>query len=233
MRDLGTPCVVATARTPRALRKVRGHAHLGRVVCANGAIVFDAARDEIASEVWFEPTALATAVGQLRQSLPGAGVSLLSAQRMFLDHAYLALRGKGADGAEVFSAVEAVLSGHSISMVAVRHPTRTVDQFPAAVTDAFAGVGTASFAGTDTIDVAPGRTTKLSATATELAAAGCPPDATVAFGDMPNDLPLLAWSGWACAVANAHPSVLAAADEVVPSNDEDGVARTVSRLLAR
>jgi len=33
-----------------------------------------------------------------------------------------------------------------------------------------------------------------------------------------------------CAMANGHPDVLAAADEVVPGNDDDGVARTVRRL---
>jgi hydroxymethylpyrimidine pyrophosphatase-like HAD family hydrolase len=51
------------------------------------------------------------------------------------------------------------------------------------------------------------------------------------FGDMPNDLPLFEWAGWACAVANSHPAVLEAADEVVPSNNDDGVARTVQRLV--
>lgn len=32
-------------------------------------------------------------------------------------------------------------------------------------------------------------------------------------------------------VAQEHPLVLEAADEIVPSNDDDGVARTVERLL--
>ena len=51
----------------------------------------------------------------------------------------------------------------------------------------------------------------------------------VAFGDMPNDLPMLAWAGHAVAVANAHPEVLAAADEVTGSNDDDGVASVLER----
>ena len=54
--------------------------------------------------------------------------------------------------------------------------------------------------------------------------------AVVAFGDMPNDLPMLAWAGHAVAVANAHPEVLAAADEVTASNADDGVARVLERL---
>ncbi len=47
---------------------------------------------------------------------------------------------------------------------------------------------------------------------------------------MPNDLPLLAWAGTSCAVANAHPAVLAAATHVIGSNDEDGVADYLEKL---
>ena len=54
---------------------------------------------------------------------------------------------------------------------------------------------------------------------------GVPAQDVVAFGDMPNDVPMLAWAGRAVAVANAHPAVKAVADEVTGSNDEDGVAR--------
>ena len=52
-----------------------------------------------------------------------------------------------------------------------------------------------------------------------------------AFGDMPNDLPMILWAGTSFAVANAHPDVVAAADHVCPSNDEDGVAQILERLL--
>ena len=53
----------------------------------------------------------------------------------------------------------------------------------------------------------------------------------IAFGDAPNDLPLLEWAGYGVAVANADPSLLDLADEVAPSNDEGGVAVVVERLL--
>ena len=54
----------------------------------------------------------------------------------------------------------------------------------------------------------------------------------VAFGDMPNDIPMLAWAGRGVAVANAHAEVLAIADEVTAANDDDGVAAVIERLLA-
>ncbi|MDH4363339.1 MAG: Cof-type HAD-IIB family hydrolase, partial [Acidimicrobiia bacterium] len=53
----------------------------------------------------------------------------------------------------------------------------------------------------------------------------------VAFGDMPNDIGMLRWAGMGLAVANAHELVLAAADGVVGSNDDDGVAVELERIL--
>ena len=47
---------------------------------------------------------------------------------------------------------------------------------------------------------------------------------------MPNDLPLMSWAGVSCAVANAHPDVLAAATRVIGSNDADGVARYLEEI---
>jgi hydroxymethylpyrimidine pyrophosphatase-like HAD family hydrolase len=44
---------------------------------------------------------------------------------------------------------------------------------------------------------------------------------------------MFAWAGWRrVAVAGAHPEVLALADEVTASNDEDGVALWLERLLS-
>ena len=46
----------------------------------------------------------------------------------------------------------------------------------------------------------------------------------MAFGDAPNDAPMLEWAGRGVAVANAHTSLLKLANEVTGSNLEDGVA---------
>jgi hydroxymethylpyrimidine pyrophosphatase-like HAD family hydrolase len=63
-----------------------------------------------------------------------------------------------------------------------------------------------------------------------VASLGVPAGAAVAFGDMPNDVPMLEWAGLGVAVENAHPDAIAAADEVTASNDEDGVALVLERL---
>ena len=46
---------------------------------------------------------------------------------------------------------------------------------------------------------------------------------------MPNDVAMLRWAGHGVAMANGHPDVLAAADEVTATNLEDGVAMVLER----
>jgi Cof subfamily protein (haloacid dehalogenase superfamily) len=56
-------------------------------------------------------------------------------------------------------------------------------------------------------------------------------ESTVAFGDGENDVELLGWAGYGVAVENAHPRVLAVADLVCPSVDQEGVAEVVEAYL--
>jgi Cof subfamily protein (haloacid dehalogenase superfamily) len=54
---------------------------------------------------------------------------------------------------------------------------------------------------------------------------------TVACGDGENDRELLDWAGYAVAVANAHPEILARADLVVPDVEHEGVAQLMDAYL--
>ena len=54
---------------------------------------------------------------------------------------------------------------------------------------------------------------------------------TVGFGDQRNDVSMIRAAGTGCAMANAEPEALAAADVVVASNNEDGVARYIMERL--
>lgn len=201
-------------------------------MCANGAMVWDARSDQVLRQIDFDPAALLPAIRRFCVAVPETAVAVLSAERMFLEERYVALRLKGAGDDELISDLGRTVSEHRIVLVAFRHPRFAAEQLAPAASVAFAGVGTASFAGERTVDVVPTGVTKAVTVAQVMGHLGCPPEATAAFGDMPNDLPLFAWSGWAAAVANAHPLVLEAADEIVPSNDNDGVAQTLRRLFS-
>lgn len=53
----------------------------------------------------------------------------------------------------------------------------------------------------------------------------------IAMGDQMNDLPMLTWAGVGVAMGNATDDVKSRADMVTLSNDEDGVACAIARLL--
>ncbi|MEV7908676.1 HAD family hydrolase, partial [Streptomyces anulatus] len=75
--------------------------------------------------------------------------------------------------------------------------------------------------------------TKASALAALAEGRDIRPSEVIAFGDMPNDLPMLRWAGTSYAVANAHSEVLAAVDHVTAANNDDGVAKVLETLYRR
>lgn len=61
---------------------------------------------------------------------------------------------------------------------------------------------------------------------------GIAPEEIMAFGDGNNDVTMLEAVGMGVAMANAEPEAKAAAKVITASNDEDGVAQMIEKLLA-
>jgi len=53
----------------------------------------------------------------------------------------------------------------------------------------------------------------------------------IAFGDETNDIEMLAECGLGVAMKDSHPDLIAVADRIAPSNDEDGVAQVLESLF--
>ncbi|OIK03146.1 Cof-type HAD-IIB family hydrolase [Streptomyces monashensis] len=62
-------------------------------------------------------------------------------------------------------------------------------------------------------------------------ALGITPAQTMVFGDYLNDLEMLDAADWSFAMAGAHPEVVSRARHLAPSNNDNGVLRTISRVL--
>jgi hydroxymethylpyrimidine pyrophosphatase-like HAD family hydrolase len=93
-------------------------------------------------------------------------------------------------------------------------------------------VATVTQAGLGYLEICPPGVDKATGLAVVATALGVDPDDVLVFGDMPNDVPMFRWAGFGrVAVANAHPELRALADELTLSNDEDGVAVYLDRLL--
>lgn len=61
--------------------------------------------------------------------------------------------------------------------------------------------------------------------------AGVPLEATVAIGDAMNDLPMIRTAGWGVAVEGSPPALLAAAKEICPRPEQEGVRVVIERLI--
>jgi len=77
---------------------------------------------------------------------------------------------------------------------------------------------------------APG-VNKASALRHLMAQDGIEPARLAAFGDMPNDLPMLRLAGYGFAMANAHPSLLDQGFRIAGDHDDSGFAHALLALL--
>ncbi|NIH86079.1 HAD hydrolase family protein [Amycolatopsis granulosa] len=235
--EAGVPVVLATGRPPRWIPAVAGPGGLtGYAVCANGAVLYDIAADEVVSvHGALEPMLLTDAVGELSRVLPGCGFAAErvgrhaldpEVQHLVIEHGYRNPWGDG-EGARVS---RAEIVGRPAVKLLVSHPDMTSDEMARvarAVLDESVDITFSASGGL--IEIAAHGITKATGLAEVAERFGVPVERIIAFGDMPNDVEMLKWAGHGVAMANAHPDVLAVADEVTGPNSEDGVAQVLER----
>jgi hypothetical protein len=122
------------------------------------------------------------------------------------------------------------LSEPPTKLVAIDEPD-VLDGLEARLKERFAGRLYISKSLPFFLELASPEVTKASGLAFLAEHLGFSAERTIAFGDGENDVELLEWAGFGVAVANAHPRVLAVADWVCPSAEEEGVAQVVEALL--
>jgi Cof subfamily protein (haloacid dehalogenase superfamily) len=231
--DYGAIVVVVTGRPPRWMDDIAEQTgHHGLAVCANGALVYDLARREIVDTHPLGVDVARELTGLLRAAIPGLGFAVETVDSQFGHEPDYQPRW-ATDGALVAD-LEVLLS-RPLAKLLARHEGLTPDDLLARARDVVGEeVATLTHSSRDgLIEISAAGISKATTLAQIVGRAGRGPDDVVAFGDMPNDLPMLAWAGHSVAVANAHPEVLAVVDEVTASNDDDGVAVVLERLYSR
>jgi hydroxymethylpyrimidine pyrophosphatase-like HAD family hydrolase len=232
VEEAGAMLVLCTARPPRWLHPIaQAIGHQGLAVCANGGMVWDLRTESILETIALEPDVLAEVVTRLREALPGGSWAVERADGFCHEPSYEP-RWPVPEGT-IVGAVDTLISEPAIKLL-LRHETMSAD---ALLAEARAVVGplaelSHSNSSEPLLEIAARGVSKATALAQLCEERGIGREAVVAFGDMPNDLPMLVWAGHAVAVANAHPEVRAAADEITAGNDDAGVARVLERLFA-
>lgn len=106
------------------------------------------------------------------------------------------------------------------------------DQLVPSLVERFAGRLTVVRSHAMFIELVPPRASKGNALAFLAHRYGIPRSETVAVGDSGNDVSMIRWAGLGVAMGNATPDVLAVADRIAPSVQEDGLAAVIEGLLS-
>jgi Cof subfamily protein (haloacid dehalogenase superfamily) len=230
----GVGVILVTGRPIRWLRHVYDQlAAPLPAICANGAVVYDPHTDTVLRAEHLLPDLLAEIVRRLRAEVPGVNVAVEVADgRQFWHEPGYDLRWDAGDPA--VRAVEdpaELLAVPAVKLLA-RAGRQDPDAFVKTVAEALAGLAEATHSSnTGLVEISAAGVTKATGLTWYCARHRITPADVVAFGDMPNDVPMLTWAGRAVAVANAHPAVREIADETTDSNDADGVAAYLERLF--
>lgn len=231
VEDAGALLVLCTARPSRWMRPIaEAIGHRGVAICANGGVVWDLHTESVLEEVPLEPGVLRDAVALLQAAIPGGAWAVERSDGFGHEPGY-ELRWPVPSGTEV-SVVEKLISEPAVKLM-LRHREMSADALLARAREVVGDLVELSHSNSAEalLEISAAGVTKATALAGFCAERGIESEDVIAFGDMPNDLPMLVWAGYAVAVANAHPDVLGVADEVTASNDEAGVARVLERVF--
>ena len=226
----GIPVGFTTGRPLRWMTSlwaaVGGH---GLAVCSNGAIVYDVEADRV-RDIHPLPRDNALRVARvLRERIPGVTFAIEHSEGWASE---VDFPGHPDDRTGKHRGRFEEIYRDDVAKLLAVHREREPEEFWAEVErlvgDVVTTTWSSSYALVEMSGLGVTKATSLARLATEL---GVAPEEVVAFGDMPNDLPMLGWAGTSYAVANAHASVLETADHVVPGNAEDGVAVTLGEIF--
>ncbi len=231
-RAAGATVVICTARPSRWLRALVHVVGPDAVaICANGGVVWDLRSDALIECSPLMPVAAREVVARLQAAVPGGAWAVERTTGFAREPAYYSRWPVPAD--TPVAAVEALIEEPAVKLM-LRHDRYLADallELAVPIVGELAELSHSNSADS-LLEISAAGVSKASALARFCAQRAVDPGQVVAFGDMPNDLPMLTWAGHGVAVANAHPEVLEAADEITASNDDAGVAQVLERLFA-
>lgn len=231
----GVPVVFVTGRPIRWMEDlwvdVGGH---GLAICSNGGIVYDVAAHEIRSSRAIAGSVLLEVAQRLREQVPGTVFAVETTEGFAREPAYLPRQATSDTVHQITVAplAELAADGDPCVKLLARHDDREPEAYWRAVDEAVGDLVTVTWSSTSAlVEMSAHGVTKASTLellCTELGVAAAD---VVAFGDMPNDIPLLAWAGASYAMAGAHAEVTAVAQHVAGHHHEDGVATVLVELF--
>ncbi|MEU4209905.1 Cof-type HAD-IIB family hydrolase [Streptomyces sp. NPDC026206] len=228
----GAAHIVVTGRTVAWTKHILDSLdYRGLAVCGQGAQVYHAGEHRLLTSVTLDRQLAGLALAKIEAEV---GPLFLAASRDGMDGDVLVGPGYRVqegplpavaitDPGEIWSA--------PLNKLYLQHPELDDDALAEVARTVAGGLVGVTMAGSGIVELLPlglSKATGLSLAARRL---GIKAAETIAFGDMPNDVPMFGWAAHGVAMANAHTELKAVADELTASNDDDGIAVVLERLF--
>ncbi|MFD6433048.1 Cof-type HAD-IIB family hydrolase [Streptomyces venezuelae] len=240
----GIEVFFVTGRPARWMDVVSAHVHgHGLAICGNGAAVVDlhggpGTHSFVKVRELTRECAL-DVVRRLRAAAPGTSFAIERTGGLHHEETYPPLHmepGESVAPAEKLLAetlADSAVAEQPVLKVLAFHPGLAPDEFLVLARAAIGDRATVTRSSPSALlEISGPGVSKASTLELCCAERGITPAEVVAFGDMPNDIEMLAWAGTSYAMGNAHPDVIAAASGRTVANNDDGVAVVIEQILA-
>jgi Cof subfamily protein (haloacid dehalogenase superfamily) len=240
--DAGLLVAFVTGRPPRWLDVLaEPTGYVGVAVGANGAVLYDMTRERVVSAHLLSTPLMREVGAAIRAEYPNVQFAVEYGDGFAAEPGYIhdwainpPYDRRGEPIAEPTIGDLAEITEESAVKLLAKDHDADADAFLAAATVIVGDRATITHSSSfGLLEISAHGVTKATGLAELAEQHGIAPHEVLAVGDMPNDVPMLQWAGHSYAVANAHPSVVEVADEVIGSNDEDAVATLIESLLTR
>ncbi|MEV6165444.1 HAD family hydrolase [Streptomyces sp. NPDC052052] len=228
----GAAHIVVTGRSVPWTRHILDDlGYEGLAVCGQGAQVYHAGEHRLLTSLTLDRQLAGLALSQVEAE---AGPLAVAVSRDGLDGDVLlgpGFRVQEGSLPAVFVKDPAELWSAPLNKVYIQHPELDDDALARVARAAVGNLVDVVMAGPGVVEILPlglNKATGLSLAARRL---GLKAADTLAFGDMPNDIPMFAWAQRGVAMANAHADLKAVATEITTSNEDDGIAVVLEQLL--
>ena len=202
----------------------------GLALCGQGAQLYDVGAHRLLASATLDRAAVRALVDRIAEAAGGLELGVVTAG---LTGEFLVTPAFGERVRHGWRLVERQtdLWARPVEKVLIRSRRLDDDELAALAHRLCADEIAVTHSGENMVELLPAGVSKASGLAAAAHRLGFTAADTIAFGDMPNDIPMLRWAGHGVAMGNGHPELRRWADEIAPTNEEDGVAVVLERLF--
>lgn len=199
-------------------------------IFANGAVTWHLGRQETVRGHWMDIELAQDLARTLKEGLPNVGLAVEFADSVAYQHGF-ELIVPTVPSVPPISDMSANIT-EPVQKILVFDSSLHIDELFERIGSLVGDIAVPSYSGLPFIELAGESVTKGIAVADLAADLGIGRDEVASFGDNHNDVSMLEWSGRSYAMGNGSDSAKAAAQEVIDTNDNHGLAQQVDALIA-